>query len=630
MKDGCNGRSIMFRLRSETNDEWKYGIVSSLSYLETVDVDSRAYIFEWKGTMSSDHMSSDDSYPAFLDCKTWNDARVHFKLVKYQSKDIFFEFTNQVRGVTFDGSSISHRTRNETDGGVQCHPDGPDMIPMVIPISAKVSTTQSLLKNKLTDEVMGRRSLYIHPKKKKKRKRGSRKTAAKHNATNVTNAKTPDDKEELELAKSWQRSPRRAVDKSQKKLVLISSVNKVQATNISESDKKLFFAPTIASVRDQSSPLVTFSGVTKQKYKELCELELTEENYDANLVSRQSVNHQLLDCYAIELPTSVDANAYHHYATVYPSNACPPINTNDESIQSYTLPDESITVHCMFVDADKFEGEGYVPLSVGLHDSTLHGISIQPKHLQLINKAVGVGGLFTKRNRSSHSGQLSFVGPRSTKSCSQPSPTEGPNESGYWYYRKRLSHFFWPFVLHLMMFLASRISLVSYYQYIHLSKLLPLSNDDPIRQDFCDIGILTQDYDSSLHVDQNDTLDKLDTYFKDELKMLSTTKYLSTYHQQRATHSLNHVTHWGVSTPTTCGYQVVAKKESIEVEIIQYFCCKGLGICYRINNYWVHLFPRGQRMPSSSKALHEQTNLPSSVTVTRRHLQNNGNIPQSK
>ena len=44
---------------------------------------------------------------------------------------------------------------------------------------------------------------------------------------------------------------------------------------------------------------------------------------------------------------------------------------------------------------------------------------------------------------------------------------------------------------------------------------------------------------------------------------------------------------------TTCGYQFVGKDSDggdDEVEIIQYFCLRSLGMCYRIRNYWVHLF----------------------------------------
>ena len=43
-----------------------------------------------------------------------------------------------------------------------------------------------------------------------------------------------------------------------------------------------------------------------------------------------------------------------------------------------------------------------------------------------------------------------------------------------------------------------------------------------------------------------------------------------------------------------CGYQIVDDDDSTttykEVEVVQYFCCVGLGICFRIQDHWTHLF----------------------------------------
>ena len=207
----------------------------------------------------------------------------------------------------------------------------------------------------------------------------------------------------------------------------------------------------------------------------------------------------------------------------------------------------------------------------------------------MIRVALGFSGLFAKRSRSGHHGSCSYVGERSSKSCSQPSPSEGPKETGYWYYRLHLCQFLWPFVLHLMMFLASRISLVAYYQYAHLSKLLPLAHAETKHLNYCAIGILTLSYDSTPHVD-NDRLDNLDAMFKRKLQLLTRTKYLQPALKKAAQLTLEHVNQWGVGSPTTCGYQHVGDDSTSNVEIIQYFCCKGIGVCYRIRNYWVHLF----------------------------------------
>ena len=83
-----------------------------------------------------------------------------------------------------------------------------------------------------------------------------------------------------------------------------------------------------------------------------------------------------------------------------------------------------------------------------------------------------------------------------------------------------------------MMLVASQILMVGYYQYPHLSKLLPMiSNDDQEKQDFCDIGILTIDYDCALHID-NDSISNLDAYFRQKLGLLSISTYLNEYQRE--------------------------------------------------------------------------------------------------
>ena len=83
-----------------------------------------------------------------------------------------------------------------------------------------------------------------------------------------------------------------------------------------------------------------------------------------------------------------------------------------------------------------------------------------------------------------------------------------------------------------MMLLASKKLMVGYYQYPHLYKLLPMiSNDDQEKQDFCDIGILTIDYDCALHIDNN-SISNLDAYFRQKLGLLSISTYLNDYQRE--------------------------------------------------------------------------------------------------
>ena len=92
-------------------------------------------------------------------------------------------------------------------------------------------------------------------------------------------------------------------------------------------------------------------------------------------------------------------------------------------------------------------------------------------------------------------------------------------------------------------------------------------------------------------MDQNDRISDINEQIIRDLVFLSKHKGVRKAEQIEAKYALQHVVEHGVGTPTSCGYQFVSDRTADEnVEIIQYFCCQGLGICYRIHTYWVHLF----------------------------------------
>ena len=83
-----------------------------------------------------------------------------------------------------------------------------------------------------------------------------------------------------------------------------------------------------------------------------------------------------------------------------------------------------------------------------------------------------------------------------------------------------------------------------------------ISNDDRDKQIFCDIGILTIDYDCALHID-NDSIANLDASFRQKLGLLSISTYWNEYQREEANLDLEYVTEWGVGSPTTYRYQCV-------------------------------------------------------------------------
>ena len=274
-------------------------------------------------------------------------------------------------------------------------------------------------------------------------------------------------------------------------MIVLSSVTREEAVSVDEYEKKLFFAPSLANIQNSTSPIVQLYGLTKDKYKDMYKSVqgVTVTEFENLLSNSTSSSSHLLDLTKVNAPPSIDTSNFHGYTAVFAGTGSPSFGTtNDDTVQSFDVPHTNINIQCKFGKANEFQD--HVPLSVGLIDSALHGIAILPSYIKIINKAVGNCGLFTKRSKSLHNNSLSFIGKRSDNHCAQPTPSEGPKETGYWYYRQRLCHFYWPFVLHLMMYLGSRISLLSYYQYTHLSKLLPpLSNNRRLQHEFSEIAI---------------------------------------------------------------------------------------------------------------------------------------------
>ena len=100
----------------------------------------------------------------------------------------------------------------------------------------------------------------------------------------------------------------------------------------------------------------------------------------------------------------------------------------------------------------------YIPLSVWMFDIFFHPFQFVPRMISLIIRALGRKGTFTKRKRSPHNNHNSIVGVRAENSAAQPSPSEGPKEEGYCYFRSWINMTCWPFVLQATKRLSNRIT----------------------------------------------------------------------------------------------------------------------------------------------------------------------------
>ena len=111
-------------------------------------------------------------------------------------------------------------------------------------------------------------------------------------------------------------------------------------------------------------------------------------------------------------------------------------------------------------------------------------------------------------------------------------------------------------------------------------------------RDFCLFAILTINFVNCIHTDIRD---KMYVTIADRaiesLEEIAPCKYLSAAPREQVKSSLHHIRTFGISTATTCGFRIVRdNNQGIEVEVKQFFCCYGLGTCYRVKNYCVHNF----------------------------------------
>lgn len=166
--------------------------------------------------------------------------------------------------------------------------------------------------------------------------------------------------------------------------------------------------------------------------------------------------------------------------------------------------------------------------------------------------------------------------------------------SSFFYYRQQINFSFWPVVYKVVNSLSHGIQIFPHLEYFHLTMMLPhlmpgLGNDGDFN--FCLFAILTINFINCIHTDSRDRMHESVTEASIQaLQKLLPCRELSTSQRRRVSSSLRHVERYGITTPTTCGYQIIRDNREDHIEVIQYFCCYGLGTCHRVQHYWVHSF----------------------------------------
>ena len=531
-------RGDIFVIKLKTMTEWAFGFVSSITYYVTSSTNEYDVVFDvwlWDGPID------ENGLPSFFTLE-WDNACSHFRPTKIHSKAVDkMEFVNIVCG---SDKIVDPRTRNHVDGGLQCLNDGPSNISryMDIPLLEIDDVCRIIPERPL---------LYPAP------------------------VRSHWDDQVCQDCQHWL-DDIFVNNESCTRTVIVSSSSDIQsyARNIPLKSRDLFWIPDINSVDNR---VVKFYGVGAFTY---------------DLIRRHGVNtrmltdllqiHNQVEESLVQIPTDEGPN---HTTCVFAGEGCCPIV--DDSFECTGVEGSPLLVHMK--DCKVNPGGTYVPLSVSMHHPGFHGMQVTLSDVKILEQGFGTpSGICGGRKMSKHHGSLSYIGPRAS-SQSQPSPTEGPKAKGYHYFRQSISHIYWPFVLHLIMALSTNLIYASYYHHRYLSRFVYkriLKEDEQkkerMRMDLADIFIFTVNYDNTMHVDKDGLPTLNDWVLKENL--------INAECDQSRDNFANHVKGWGLGVPTTCGYQVLKYEDYADAEVIQFFCCRGLGICFRIRNYWTHLF----------------------------------------
>ena len=196
LKANANGSFCVFRTKGTISDPqphstcWRLGVVEAFSYINEDGTDI-VYLFEWSGSLTS------SGHPAFYETSTFDDFKKHFTRQRFDLHSIDFHFINQVRGNTFSSYPIPDATRSTSDGGIQCNPDGPDLVPESIKIPVVRGAERPLRLIDLSGE-----AFLVKSTLQSKRK-----------------------KEQSELSSVWSKSPSRIPPKGSLQCVLLVSAH---------------------------------------------------------------------------------------------------------------------------------------------------------------------------------------------------------------------------------------------------------------------------------------------------------------------------------------------------------------------------------------------------------------------
>jgi len=236
------------------------------------------------------------------------------------------------------------------------------------------------------------------------------------------------------------------------------------------------------------------------------------------------------------------------------------------------------------------------PLLTCLFDTKFQNRFIKSEDVAVIKKAVGRSGTYPSRTINGNEGVNCYDGLKDGSSQCHATPSEGPGMKGlYKYYRQDIDPKYYPHYMKIINDLARTTSWTTAHFYKHLAKLFPGASSRHSLMWLGRFAILTIQFASTEHTDKKDFVKSLFDIFLRQFDELLQDEKLGGLTRDELVSARTFVEEFGVSVPTTCGYQFVPRDTNMSykecgVEVCLLFIMGGIGMCARIHNFWTQIF----------------------------------------
>ena len=272
------------------------------------------------------------------------------------------------------------------------------------------------------------------------------------------------------------------------------------------------------------------------------------------------------------------------FSQVFGGGGSPPL----EGLTPYYCDDLGLVI-CYGIKPAR-DLQKFTSLSTSEVDYNLHGRVLTNVDVDLFNNAYSDRGSYPGRRTCENRGGCTFIGPKESSSQSQATPTEGGGmRVEYYMYRQYINPLFGVKAMHVLHELSRVIG--SHVPTLFKPLCILGSEDRTQFIHFCRLCILTINFYNYLHCDSRDKLSKEDEIIvMEHVYNLLSSPNVTKGEKERLMLFLEHVSDFGLSVPTTCGYQFPRTSEGRDnpdepVVSCLVFLMLGLGVSMRVCNF---------------------------------------------